>query len=440
MALQIRSEIKELSSVERELAIVVPGDTVAKELDRAYRELNQKVRLKGFRPGKVPRYVLEQFYKRETEQQVLEKVVNTSFRQAIKDHAVSPVNNPAIQAPAELIAGMDFAYSAKVEIKPSIALKSWKGLSLDKTVYTVSDKDIDSELNRLRESQAKVAPVEGRDTVQQGDLVETNWSGTVDGEPVKGLSGVAYVIEIGGTTFPYPEAAQALVGKKLGEDITVDVKLPADFRIEAHREKTAVFKMRPLTIKQKTLPALDDEFAKDVSEELESLDQLKAKIKAEVEKVAEQRTKNQVRDAVISALIDGNPFEVPASLIDRQAEQMVVDRLQRMPQQQAEMIWQMQGQRLKEDAKPQATRTVRISLLLEELVKQEGIKVTDAELEEHLEKMAKELNTPLKTVKQVFAKDNRLDELEFQLATQKALDAVIAAASFKEVTKGMSDT
>jgi trigger factor len=335
---------------------------------------------------------------------------------------------------------MDFAYSAKVEIKPTIELKSWKGLSLDKTVYTVSDKDIDSELNRLRESQAKVAPVEGRDLIQQGDLVETNWSGTVDGEPVKGLSGVAYVIEIGGTTFAYPDAAQALVGKKLGEDITVDVKLPADFRIEAHREKTAVFKMRPLTIKQKTLPALDDEFAKDVGEELESLDQLKAKIKGEVEKVAEQRTKNQTRDAVITALVDGNPFEVPASLIDRQAEQMVVDRLQRMPQQQAEMIWQMQGQRLKEDAKPQATRTVRISLLLEELVTQEGIKVTDAELEEHLEKMAKELNTPLKTVKQVFAKDNRLDELQFQLATQKALDAVIAAASFKETTKGLSDT
>lgn len=439
MALQIRSEIKELSSVERELAIVVPGDTVAKELDRAYRDLNQKVRLKGFRPGKVPRYVLEQFYKRETEQQVLEKVVNSSFRQAIKDHAVSPVSNPAIQAPAELIPGMDFSYSAKVEIKPTIELKSWKGLALEKTVFTVGDADIDAELGRLREAQAKVAPVEGRTVIQQGDLVETNWSGTIDGEPVKGLSGVAYVIEIGGTTFPYPEAAQALVGKSIGTDVTADVKLPADFRIEAHREKVAVFKMRPLTIKQKSLPALDDEFAKDVSEEIESLEQLKAKIKADAEKAAEQRTKNQVRDAVMTALIEQNPFEVPASLIDRQAEQMVVDRLQRMPQQQAEMIWQMQGQRLKEDAKPQATRTVRISLLLEQLVSQEGIKVTDAEIEDHLEKMAKDLNTPLKTVKQVFAKDKRLEELEFQLATQKALDAVIAAASFKETTKALSE-
>jgi trigger factor len=439
MALQIRSEIKELSTVERELAIVVPGDAVAKELDRAYRELSGKVRLKGFRPGKIPRYVLEQYYKAETEKQVLEKVVNTSFRQAIKNHDVAPVNNPAIQAPSEIIAGMDFAYSAKVEVKPVIEIKSWKGLKLDKTVYTVGDKDVDSELSRLRESHAKVAPVEGRDTIQQGDLVETNWSGTVDGEPVKGLSGVAYVIEIGGGVFPYKEAEQALVGKKLGEDLSVDVRLPADFRVESLRDKTAVFKMRPLTIKEKTLPALDDEFAKDVSEELETLAQLKDKIRAEVEKVSEQRTKNQVRDAVIAAMIEQNPFEVPASLIDRQCEQLVVDRLQRLPQQQAEMVWQMQGQRLKEEARPQATKTVRISLLLEELVRQEDIKVTEAELEAHLEKMATELNTPLKTVKQVFAKDNRLDELEFQLATQKALDAVIQAASLTVTEKPMAE-
>ncbi len=438
MALQIRSEIKETSTVERELAIIVPGDAVAKELDRAYKDLSHKVRLKGFRPGKVPRYVLEQYYKQETEAQVLEKVVNQSFREAIKAHSVLPVNNPNIQAPRELIPGMDFAYSAKVEVKPVIDIKTWKGLKLDKTTYTVADTDVDIELQRLRESQAKVAPVEGRDVIQQGDLVETNWSGTVDGEPVKGLSGVVYVIEIGGGSFPYKEAEQALVGKKLGEDLSVDVKLPADFRTESLREKTATFKMRPLTIKEKTLPALDDEFAKDVSETVETLDELKANIKGELEKVADNRSKAEVRDAVITALVDGNPFEVPQSMIERQSETLVVDRLQRLPQQQAEMIWQSQGARLKEDARPQATRTVRISLLLEKLVEQESIKVTEAELEDHLEKMAKEIGTPLKTVKQVFAKDNRLEELEFQLATTKALDAVIAAASFNESQKPLN--
>ncbi len=438
MALQIRSELKELSSVERQLSIVVPGDQVAKELDKAYRELNLKVRIKGFRPGKVPRQVLEQFYKNDTEQQVLERVVNNSFREAIKSHSISPVANPTIEAPSQLIAGMDFAYSAKVEIKPVIELKVMKGVKLKKTTYTVSDVDVDKELARLREGQAKVAPVEGRDLIQQGDLVETNWSGSVDGEPVKGLSGVAYVIEIGGGTFPYKDAEQHLVGKKLGEDLSVDVKLPDDFRIESHRGKTAVFRMRPLTLKSKTLPNIDDEFAKDVSEKVETLDQLKVMIKEEIAKVAEQKTKNEVRDAAISALIDQNPFDVPASLIDRQAEQIAVERLQRLPQQQAEMLWQAQGQRMKEDARPMAVRQVRISLLLEEIVKRENIAITETEIEEHFEKMAAELNTPLKTVKSVFAKGNRASELEFQLSTQKALDLVLADAAYETETKSLS--
>ena len=438
MALQIRSEMKELSTVERQLAIVVPGDQVAKELDRAYRELSQKVRIKGFRPGKIPRYVLEQYYKADTEQQVLERVVNNSYREAIKTHQVSPVANPQIQAPGALIAGMDFAYEAKVEVKPTIDLKAWKGLKLKKTSYTVGDADVDRELVRLREAQAKIAPVEGRDVVQQGDLVETNWSGSVEGEPVKGLSGIAYVIEIGGGVFPYKEAEQALVGKKLGEDFSVDVRLPEDFRVEAHRGKTAVFKMRPVAIKSKTLPALDDEFAKDVSDKAESFAQLKELIIEDLKKVAEAKSKNEVRDATITALIEGNPFEVPSSLIDRQCEQIAVERLQRLPQQQAEMIWNAQGQRMKEDARPMATRQVRISLILEALVDAEKVAVSEADLEDYMEKMAAEMNSPLKTVKSVFAKGDRLKELEFQLATQKALDKVMAEASFDESTKGLS--
>jgi len=438
MALQIRSEIKELSTVERQLAIVVPGDQVAKELDRAYRELSQKVRIKGFRPGKIPRYVLEQYYKADTEQQVLERVVNASFREAIKAHNVAPIANPQIQAPSGLIAGMDFAYQAKVEVKPVIDLKAWKGLKLKKTTYTVGDGDADRELVRLREGQAKIAPVEGRDVVQQGDLVETNWSGAVDGENVKGLSGVAYVIEVGGANFPYKEADQALVGKKLGEDFSVDVKLPDDFRVEAHRGKTATFKMRPVGIKSKTLPALDDEFAKDISEKAETFAQLKELIIEDLKKVAEVKTKNEVRDAAITALIEGNAFEVPPALVDRQAEQIAVDRLQRLPQQQAEMVWNAQGQRLKEDARPMATRQVRVSLILEALVAAEQLVATEADIEEYMEKMAAEMNTPLKTVKSVFAKDDRLKELQFQLASQKALDKVIAEAAYDESTKALS--
>lgn len=428
MALSIQSEIKNLSPVERELSIVIPGSEVAKELDRAYRELSQKVKLKGFRQGKVPRYVLEQYYKADTEQRVVERIVTQSFREAVKTHSIEPVDNPKISGAGELIPGMDFRFQAKVEVKPVIAIQQWKGLEIKRTKHTASDDDVTKLLEQMREQQAKVTPVEGRDAVQQGDLVESNWSGTVDGEHVKGLSGISFVIEVGGGTFPYKEAEQALVGKKVGETFHVDVKLPDDFRVEAVRGKTADLTIKVLGIKAKTLPNLDDEFAKDVDEDVETLQQLKDKLKADMEKAAEARTTSETRDAAVAQLIEKNPFDVPQSLIDRQAEQIAVDRLSRLPQAQAEAIWQAQHVRLKEDARPIATRQVRVSLILEELVKAEKIEITDADVDAHIEKVAKDVGSDAKTVRKVYAKGGRLAELKFQLATNRMLDRVVEEA------------
>jgi trigger factor len=432
MALSIQSEIKNLSPVERELSIVIPGTEVAKELDKAYRELSQKVKLKGFRQGKVPRYVLEQYYKADTEQRVVERIVTQSFKEAVKTHSIEPVDNPKISGAGELIPGMDFRFQAKVEVKPAISIQQWKGLEIKRTKHSASDGEVDKLLDQMREQQAKVTPVEDRDTVQQGDLVETNWSGTVEGEHVKGLSGISYVIEIGGGTFPYKEAEQALVGKKVGETFHVDVKLPADFRVESAREKTADLTIKILGIKHKSLPALDDEFAKDVDEAVETLAALKDKLREDLGKSAEARTTAETRDAAVAALIEKNPFDVPQSLIDRQSEQIAIDRLSRLPQQQAEMIWQAQHVRLKEDARPIAMRQVRVSLILEELVKAEKIEISDADVDAHIEKVAKDVGSDVKTVRKVYAKGGRLGELKFQLATNRMLDRVIEEAKVSD--------
>ncbi len=435
MALQIRSEMKQLSPVERELSVVVPGTEIAKELDRAYRELSQKVRLKGFRQGKVPRYVLEQYYKADTEQRVLEHVVGASFREAVKTHSIEPVANPQIKTAGELIPGMDFSYSAKVEVKPAVEIKAFAGLELKRTRYEVTDADVERELQSLRERHAKVVAVEGRTDVQQGDLVETNWSGEVDGEHAKGLSGLSYIVEVGAGTFPFKEADQALVGKKVDESFSVDVKVPDDYRVESLRGKTAKLTFKVLGLKHKTLPALDDEFAKDLSDEVESLEQLRTKIRTDMGEMAKARTEAETRNAVVEALIEKNPFDLPQALVERAAEQIAAEKLNRLPQQQAEMVWQQRGVQLKEDARPAAVRQVRMSLILEELVKREQIEVSDAEIDAHFEKIAAELGSSVKNVKNVYKKGRRLDELRFQLATSRMLDRVIEQAKFEDTVK-----
>ena len=253
MALQSKSQLKETSAVQRELAIVIPGETVAKELDRAYRDLSGRVKMKGFRKGRIPRYVLEQYYKADTEQQVLEKIVGNSYREAIQEHALVPVAQPEIDTQSELIPGMDFAYSAKVEIKPDIKLEKVKGLDVEQTTWIVDDSSIDMELERLQEQFVEVKPVEGRDTIQQGDLAECNWSGSIGETPVKGLSGVSQIIEVGANKF-FTEAEQALVGKKLEEQFTIDVKVSEDHPIEAARGKDVTLTIKPTEIKSRTVP------------------------------------------------------------------------------------------------------------------------------------------------------------------------------------------
>ena len=169
MSLDIKSEVKELSKVERELAITIPGDVIAKELDRAYRTLSGQVRLKGFRKGKVPRKVLEQYYKADTESKVLERVVEKSYVEAVQEHDLTPVAQPEVQAPNQLISGMDYSYTAKVEVKPEFDLEKVEGLSIKKVIYTAGDDDVSEQLERLRKTMEEIQPVDGRDTIQQGD-------------------------------------------------------------------------------------------------------------------------------------------------------------------------------------------------------------------------------------------------------------------------------
>lgn len=431
MTLETRAQVKEISSVQRELSIVIPGDQVAKELDKAYRKLSQKVRLKGFRPGKVPRYVLEQYYKEQTEQDVLERIVGESYREAIESNKLVPVSPPDIQASAELIPGMDFSYQAKVEVKPEIELKQYKGLALTKKTYTASDDAVARELETVRERFVKVVPVEDRDTVQQGDLVQCNWSGTVDGEHVRGLGGVSYVVEVGAGRF-YPEAEQALVGKKIGESFEVEITVPDDFRVEAVRGKKAVLSLRPEQIKRKDVPALDDELAKDVSDDFETLEDLKTHIRTTLERQAEARTKSELRDKALDALIEANPFEVPTSLVERHAEQLAADSLSRLPEEAAQRIWGSQRQRLIEDARPKALKQVRAGLLLEAISKKEDVTVSEEDVDNYLKRLSEEAGQPLKTLKNLYKSGRRRDELKDRLATDKALDIVLDSAAYTE--------
>jgi trigger factor len=435
--MQNNSELKEVSSVERELNITVPGESITQELNQAYQRMAQKVKLKGFRPGKVPRYVLEQYYKADVEQEVLERVLSKSYESAVKTHDLQPVAQPKVDTQGQLIAGLDFAFKATVEIKPTIELSKWEGLEIKKTVFTVNDEDVDAELGNMQERQVKIVPVEGRDLVQQGDLAEINFSGSVEGENVQGLNGMSYVVEVGAGRF-YKEAEQALVGKKLDEAFDIEITIPEDFRKEEFRGKTAVLQVSPQGLKIKEKPVVDDEFAKDVSDEFDTLEDLKKAIRESLDQQATQRTDGQLREAVVDQLIEHNTFEVPQALVEQNVEQMVIDQLSRFPQEQAEQIWQMQGPKMKEESRPKALRQVRASLLLETLVNKLEIKFTKKELDELFKTEAEKLGVTVKKYREFF-KGDRIKSFEFRMQGEKAIDQIIEKATVSEDQKSIRD-
>lgn len=171
-----KSEVKTLSSVERELSVVIFGDSIKRELDRAYQRLSGQVKLNGFRQGKVPRPILEQYYKAEVEKDVLNNILTKSYQEAIELHALSPVSDPEIKADQPFAPGVDFPYTAKVEIKPEIELKAWEGLEINVPEILVADKDVDSQIEALRDAHATIVPVSDRDAIQQGDVISINRS------------------------------------------------------------------------------------------------------------------------------------------------------------------------------------------------------------------------------------------------------------------------
>ncbi len=433
--LDVKAAVNETSSVEREVTITIAGDSVAKELDKAYRKLGGEVRLKGYRQGKVPRYVLEQYYKEDTERRVLELLLRDSFQKAITDQELKVVADPQIDRVPEIIPGIDFTYVAKVEVKPEFHLEKVEGLPVKKTVFGVSDEDVDKHVEMLRDRQVKVIPVEDRDTIQQGDLVECNFSGAIDGETVRGLGGVSYVVEVGAGRF-YAEAEQAMVGKKVDEPFEIEVTIPDDHRVAAARGKQALLKIRPMEIKQKIRPEVNDEFVQDIFEDLETVQEMRDTIREQLEASAKARTDAQLKEAVLDALIENNPFDVPPALVKAQAQRFAMETLQRMPRQHAERLWNTQHERLTEEARPKALKSVRTALILEKLVDTTELTVSDEEIEEKVQQIAAEVGQTPKTIRSFYARQGD-EELKRQTLSDKVLLDIAEKAELEQVDESL---
>ena len=430
----MKIDIDELSPVQRKVRVELPAETVAGEFSRAYKNLSQRVRVKGFRSGKIPRNVLQGMYGDEVKGEVRSHLVEESLGEIVKDRNLQIVSRPEVET-AEFDESGPFSFSAIFEVKPDFEVKNYLGMEVEKVKIAITEAQVEEALQRLQEGHARLELVEGREVVQKGDFVTLDFEGTRDGKPFAGGKGENYMLEVGAGQ-ALPQFEDAVVGLRLGERQTVAVNYPENYPNKEIAGKAVDFSIVAREIKQKVLPVLDDEFAKDHGE-CASLDELKTRIRERLEHELGQYQKEELKEKLVSRLIEAHPFAVPPSMVERQTRYLL-ERYQNQVAAQREAESPAPMEEVRRNLEPRATRQVQATLLVEKIAQLEHIEISDKDVQERVDALAHAAGERAKTLREAYARAEARDDLRAQMVFDRTLEYLLERAIVKEVDPPIS--
>jgi len=427
----MRVSVEEISSIKKKVSIEVPEDRVVKEVDSFYRELSRKAKIKGFRPGKVPRNILERHFKDYVKTEVIQKLIQDSYPQALSETKLNPVSNPLID-PGEMEGGKSFHYSATIEVKPEIKLEDYIGLNIEGKKEGVRDEEVEERLKNLQNLHAHLKTVSDPRPIQSGDFVILDYEASMDHQPLEEGKATDFTVEVGSGRF-IPDFEEKLVGLKSEEEKEIEVSFPDDYGYKKWAGKTLSFHVKIKEIKEKILPLLDDEFAKDLGD-YSSLEDLKLKLKGEIEKEKELGLQRQLKDQMVEQLLQANPFEVPESLVEEQARTLVSDTKMRLASQGVDFKnLGVTEEKLQGDYREMAEKQVRTFLILEKIADQEGITVTDEEAENRIREISERIHQKFDVVKRYYEKNGLIPEVKAGIMSEKILNFLLEKANIHYV-------
>ncbi len=408
----MQSQISSIDPVTVELHVEVPWDRFNKGVENEYGKLQKSARVKGFRQGKAPRSVIVQLFSKSVRDEVTTSLVNESVVEAVQKHELPVVSTPVLKDTPKVVDGTGMTFTVKVEVRPKIeALDT--ALELVRSTKPVTDGDVDADIERMRQTHAVVEPVETPRPAKAGDLLTVDYTVTLDGVSKPDMAGVDRPVELGNNQL-LPEIESGLVGAEVGQTKSITVARGAD---EANKElagKVVVFDMTVKEMKERKLPAIDDELAKDIGD-YKTLAELKDKTRARLEESSKSQSDRALRDAAVEKLVEKNAIPVPPSLLDQQLRAMLQEFMQLM---------QMMGQKpqlnqaMVEDMKPRAEAKVRAALLLGELSRTASISVSNDEVEAKLRELAEKSGKHIAKLRVEYTGEKR-EQLETQLLEDK---------------------
>ena len=422
-------QVEKLEKNMAKLTVEVSAEDFKAAIKKAFNKNKNRFAIPGFRKGKAPQAMIEKMYGEGVfYEDAADEAINASYAEAMKESGLDIVSRPEVTI--EKI-GKDepFVYSALVAVKPEVTLGQYKGVEVEKADASVSAEDVEAELKKVQEQNARLLTVEDRG-VEDGDQTVIDFEGFVDGKGFEGGKAEDYPLTIGSHSF-IDTFEEQLIGKKIGEECEVNVTFPTEYHAADLAGKPATFKVTVKEIKVKELPELNDEFASEVSE-FDTLDEYKKDVEKKLVEKKEIEANSKNEDAVVAKVVENATMEIPEKMIDAQAENMVQDMARRMQSQglSLDMYLKYTGmtvEQMKEQARPDAEKRIRTRLVLEAVAKAENIQISDEKVDEEVAKMAEAYKMEVEKLKS-YMSESDVKQMKEDLAVQQAVDLLVAEA------------
>ncbi|GGO35806.1 trigger factor [Staphylococcus hominis] len=417
------------------LKVTVPAEKVNKALDQAFKKVVKQINVPGFRKGKVPRPIFEQRFGVEAlYQDAVDILLPEAYGEAIEETKINPVAQPEINV-TQIEKGKDFEFEATVTVEPEVKLGDYKGLEIEKQDSELTDQDLQDEIDHSLGHLADMV-VKEDGAVEEGDTVNIDFDGYVDGEQFEGGQADGYDLEIGSGSF-IPGFEDQLVGVKTGEEKDVVVTFPEEYHAEELAGKEATFKTKVNEIKYKEVPELTDEIANELDSDANSVDEYKENLRKRLSEQKAQDAENVEKEEAINKATENTTIDIPQAMIDTELDRMVQEFGQRIQQQGLDLqtYFQISGQdesQLREQMKDDAEQRVKTNLTLSAIADEENIKVTDEDIDKELEKMSSQFNISVEDIKQTLG---NTDIIKNDVRIQKVIDLLRDNAKYVDSAK-----
>jgi trigger factor len=420
-------EVEALDKARKKIQVILPEEKIAELRESIYEELKKKAKIKGFRPGKVPRSIISTYYKDYIDEELQTRMVQSTMGEALSTAKVNPVIEPIVNFIDE---DDRHGYELECEVVPEIELPSYKGVEVEVDAINITDEDVEKRIDGLQHMHAEMISRESDAGAQKGDFVVIKYQGYMNGKPVKGIGTEYYPLELGSANL-MPEFETALIGMKPGEEKEVEITFPDDYPDKDVASKAMQFQVHVKEIKEKRLPEINDEFAKDLN--FENIEVMKVGLREEIRKEKETARKRDIAQKIMETLTKSIDIPVPKRLLDKRVHGMIDDAMNRFQSDKMteEEQRNLEGNLIK-DFEPRAEERIKGEIILKKIAETESITVDDNEIHERMKKMAEDSRRSYDEIEKFYREYNMLDSLGASIVEEKTLNFLRDEAVVKE--------